>query len=255
MANSYWFFDVAGLVVDVTGGNPTPGTPLQGWSLNSPFTNNQLWTFEPGPSGGFFIKSNLGDNLVIDVKGGNSAPGTPLQVWPQNTPPTNNQLWRFAPYFPFAQGSFHSLLGYNLVIDARGGSSARGTPLQIWPQNTPFTYNQLWNIAPVSGNSYDPRITAIVPAIIYPGFTVAGEGFQAGSQVLGNYIFSDPNTGLASSGSFATGCDLGGGFSSSNPIDTLYETNTGTLVVQVSFSLPSFSNAVAANWNGNSFTM
>ena len=55
MNNSYWLMDsLSGLFMDVTGGLAKRGTPLEVWTLNSPASANQLWTFEPGPEPGYF---------------------------------------------------------------------------------------------------------------------------------------------------------------------------------------------------------
>ena len=65
------------LVLDLPGGNTTPGTFLQVWPKNTPASSNQSWALE---SVYFCLVSALNPNLVLDVAGG-------------NTPITANQLW------------------------------------------------------------------------------------------------------------------------------------------------------------------
>jgi len=259
MANSYYFMNLgSGLVMDVLGASTTNGTPLDGWSQNSPASPNQLWTFEAGPSGNpgyYYIKSNLGHSLVVDVKGGGTASGTPLDAWPQNSPASANQLWKYEPVGPVPpQGFIQSLLGDNLVIDLKGEKTAKGTTLDVWPQGSGKA-TQLWFLIPEPGNSYSPKVTSIVASGF--GFIIKGTGFQAGTQLIATYQFSDPSTGGFSQGSFATWADFGGNFSDESPIDELTYGSPGTLTVQIFISTPALPGGgiVTANWDGSKFTI
>lgn len=259
MANSYFFLNLgADLVMDVQGAKTTNGTPLDGWTQKTPASPNQFWTFEPGPAanpGFYFIKSNLGHNLVIDVQGGKTASGTPLDVWPQNSPVTANQLWKFAPTAPVpAQGYIQSQLGHNLVIDLKGEKTAKGTLLDVWPQASSKA-TQLWFLLPASGNTYNPKITSI--AVAGQGFAITGTGFQAGTQVMATYQFTDPSTGGFSLGSFSAWTDFGGIFTNTSRIDELVSGSPGTLVIQIFFSIPAFPHGgvITAQWNGSQFTL
>ena len=87
-----------GFVLDITGSNTAPRTPLINFPTNSPASNNQIWQFIESTSveGAFYITSNL-NNFVADIYGSNTATGTPIISFPQNVPTSNNQLWTFVP--------------------------------------------------------------------------------------------------------------------------------------------------------------
>lgn len=262
MANSYRLMTLQyGFMMDVTGGVAKAGTPVEAWTPNSPPSANQLWTFEPGTDanpGFFFIKSNLDSNLVLDVTGGVSKAGTPLELWTPNSPPSANQLWKFVPFFPgapSAQGFIKNLLPPSLVVDVTGGSAAtRGTRLEVWPQDSPTSANQLWFLLAAPGNMYHPRISSIVPEGL--GFRITGTGLQAGTSVIANYSYyinSAPS--FLASGSFIATTDFGGNFVNDSPIDILNE-SPGTLQIAITLSIPEFTNNyILALWNGSTFTI
>jgi hypothetical protein len=261
MTNSYRLMTLQyGLMMDVTGGVAQAGTPVEVWTANSPPSANQLWTFEPGPAahpGFFFIKSNLGPNLVLDVTGGVSRAGTPLEVWTQNSPPSANQLWEFAPVLPgapIAQGFIRSLLAPSLVVDVTGGSRAtRGTRLEVWPQNSPASANQLWFLLAAPGNIYHPQISAIVPE--GRGFRITGTGLQAGTPVYANYTFyEDTDPSYLETGSFIATTDFGGDFVNDSPITILGE-SPGVLEIAILISEPWFPHNILALWDGQKFTI
>jgi hypothetical protein len=75
---------IAGLVLDVMGGNPAQGTQLHMWPKNG--TPAQKWTLT---ADGYLENAIAG--LVLDVMGGNPAQGTRLHMWPKNGTPA--QKW------------------------------------------------------------------------------------------------------------------------------------------------------------------
>jgi hypothetical protein len=261
MANSYRLMTLQyGFMMDVTGGVAEAGTTVEVWTANQPPSANQLWTFEPGPAanpGFFYIKSNLGPNLVLDVTGGVSRAGTHLQVWTQNSPPSANQLWEFAPALPgapIAEGFIRSLLAPSLVVDVTGGSRAtRGTRLEVWPQNSPTSANQLWFPLAAPGNIYNPQILTIVPA--GRGFTITGTGLQAGTPVFATYTFyEDTDPSNLEQGSFLAMTDFGGNFVNESPITILGE-SPGVLEIAINISEPGFPHNILALWDGSKFTI
>jgi hypothetical protein len=260
MANLYQFMSLLnGLFIDVAGGVSKAGTPLGVWTQNKPLSANQLWAFEPGPYPGFFfMKSNL-DNLVVDVAGGVSNPGTPLGVWTRKVPPSDNQLWEYVPVTPVgaptAIGYIVSALRVSphLVVDIRGANKARGTPLDVWTQNSPASANQLWWVLPAPTNTYNPTISAIVP--MGRGFRITGAGLQAASPVFASYSYYV--AGLPSNleqGSFLCTTDLGGDFVKDSPI-TILDGSPGVLGIEVNISFPGFSKGIVAQWDGSKFTI
>jgi hypothetical protein len=81
-----------GLFMDVFEGVPNspPKKVVDGYTRNSPPSDNQFWWFMPGPDnnpGYFYIRSKLSPDLFLDVKGGNQLPNTALQIYTQNSPP------------------------------------------------------------------------------------------------------------------------------------------------------------------------
>lgn len=269
MANRYRLMTAQyAFMMDVWGEVPLPGTRVITWTQNWPPSANQIWTFDQAPDANsdyFYIRSNLDPYLVLDATGGVSMAGTPLQVWTQNCPPSGNQLWKFVPFLPgapSAQGFIQSLLAPSLVVDVAGGSRAtRGTCLELWPRNTPAGAHQLWFLLADPDNSYDPKISTIVPA--GQGFRITGTGLQAGTPVFAYYSFyidSDPSN--LEQGSFVAVTDFGGNFANDSPITILNE-SPGRLQIIITLSVPAFSPSSApdfgpnilALWDGSAFTI
>jgi hypothetical protein len=178
----------------------------------------------------------------------------PLIVGTQNSPRSADQLWKYVPVLPgspLPQGFIQSQMDPNLVVDITGGATrVPSTPLEVWTRNSAaLSGNQQWFLLPAPGNSYHPRITAIVQA--GAGFSITGAGFQAGTFVWANYNFF-PRAGGVESGSFFATTDFGGGFVNNSPITILFE-GPGELQVAIVFSFPSIPNPVVAEWDGSKF--
>lgn len=86
-----------GYVLDITGSNPAPITPLINFPINSPPSNNQIWQFNQGPTEGTFYIVSLLNGFVADITASNTAPGTQIISFSINNPPSNNQLWTLVP--------------------------------------------------------------------------------------------------------------------------------------------------------------
>jgi hypothetical protein len=146
------------LVIDVRGASTQPGTAIQAFTRNPGSSDNQLWTFVPGPAGQGYnsIQSKLsspGNALVINVQGGSTAPGTPLILYPAPTGgATPNELWIPTLEPPSPNGSYfflRSKLAAANVMDVRGASTQPGTPVQLFTQNPPgYDDDQLWQLVP-----------------------------------------------------------------------------------------------------------
>lgn len=148
----------ANLVIDIEEkfGPPHAGTHLDGWSKKSiAEAGNQLWNFAAGPSGYYYLQSNL-DGLVVDIAKASTQPGAPLIVYTQKPLiDADNQLWAFTPgpdgYF-FIQGKLNGF-----VIDIEGASMERGTRLDAHPQKAiAEADNQLWQFVDTDGNVVTP---------------------------------------------------------------------------------------------------
>lgn len=123
------------LVLDINGGNLTPGTQVIVWSQNIPTSPNQVWVF--ASDGHIRCKQN--PNLVLDIYGGVLDSGREVIVWTENVPASPNQLW-----FLTGDGHIASQGNPNLVLDITGGDLNPGTPVIVYSQNNPASPNQLW---------------------------------------------------------------------------------------------------------------
>jgi hypothetical protein len=158
-AGSGYYYIVSsfsGLVIDVRGASAQPGTVIQAFTRNPGSSDNQLWTFVPGPAGPGYssIESKLstaGNALVISIQGGSTAPGTPLVL--SQAPAANatpSELWIPTIEPPSPNGTYfllRSKLAAANVIDVRGAFTQPGTPVQLYTQNPPsYDDDQLWQL-------------------------------------------------------------------------------------------------------------
>lgn len=81
-------------VLDISGSNTAPNTPIISYPINSPASNNQIWQIIESDTEGYFYIVSLLNGYVLDVTGSNTAPTTPIISYPKNSPASNNQLWR-----------------------------------------------------------------------------------------------------------------------------------------------------------------
>ncbi|WP_324291489.1 M57 family metalloprotease [Corallococcus sp. BB11-1] len=107
--------------LDVAGGTPTQGTPVQLWDCNG--SAAQRWTLTPQGE----LRSGVAPNLCLDVKGGIGAQGTSVQIYGCNG--TAAQRWTKV------GATFRSALMANLCLDVFNASTTPGTKVQIWECN------------------------------------------------------------------------------------------------------------------------
>ena len=107
--------------LDVTGGSPAQGTPLQLWECNG--TAAQQWRLTPHGE----LRSSLAPNLCLDVSNANPTPGTTVQIWECNG--TAAQRWTLA------GATLRSALGPDLCLDVFNANTSPGTRIQIWQCN------------------------------------------------------------------------------------------------------------------------
>ncbi len=81
----------SGKVLEIAGGQNTPGAAVSLWSGNGGL--NQKWRFTAG--GGAFFLVNSEYQLAMETPGGSYAAGTPVDVWTPNGGP--NQKWVLTP--------------------------------------------------------------------------------------------------------------------------------------------------------------
>jgi len=118
---------LSGHVIDIEGASKEAGAGLDAFTQKSTENDNQLWAFEPDPSGSgyFFIQSKLSGH-VIDIEGASKEAGAGLDAFTQRVTENDNQLWAFESD-PAGSGYFfiRSKLSGN-VIDIKGASKAAG---------------------------------------------------------------------------------------------------------------------------------
>lgn len=110
------------LCLEVQGGNPTPGTPVQiSHCDDGGFAQHWSYDRQIGT-----IYNPVYDKC-LDVQGGNPAPGTPVHIWDCND--TAAQKWTYDPETQVLQ----SALG--TVLDIQWGELQAGTLVWTWERN------------------------------------------------------------------------------------------------------------------------
>jgi chitosanase len=133
---------LGGKCVDVAGGNPANGTPVQLWDCNG--TPAQAWTV--GNADG----SVRALGKCLDVTAASTADGAKVQLYDCNG--TGAQRWT-------ASNGALVNTGSGKCLDATDWSTANGTRLQIW--SCAGTANQRWTLP--GGTTPDPSAPAGAP--------------------------------------------------------------------------------------------
>ncbi|QSQ25552.1 RICIN domain-containing protein [Pyxidicoccus parkwayensis] len=130
-----------GLVVDILGGNRSPGSGLVAYRAKSERegNDNQKWELVP-TRGGYLIRSRL-NGLVLDVEGANKARGTPVVMWEAHGQP--NQVWQLVP--GPVRGTYYIQSQLNgFVLDIEGARTDGTGRLITYPMKRQGAENQLW---------------------------------------------------------------------------------------------------------------
>lgn len=110
------------LCLEVQGGNPTPGTPVQVSKCDGGgFAQHWVYDRRNGT-----IHNPVYDKC-LDVQGRNSAPGTPVQIWDCNGTPA--QKWTYDPETQVLQNALGT------VLDIQWGALQAQTPVWTWGRN------------------------------------------------------------------------------------------------------------------------
>ncbi|WIG92976.1 RICIN domain-containing protein [Myxococcus sp. SDU36] len=135
---------LAGLVIDIAGGNRAPGAGLIAHPAksNRVGNDNQKWELVP-TRGGYLIRSRL-NGLVLDVEGANKAQGTRVVTWEAHGQP--NQVWQLVP--GRVRGTYYIQSQLNgLVLDIEGAKTDGSGRLITFPMKRDGTANnQLWQL-------------------------------------------------------------------------------------------------------------
>lgn len=139
----------AGLVLDLTGGQSTNGTPVQIWDSNS--TDAQKWALARQPDGLYTVKS-ISSGRHLDVRNASTKPEAAVQIFDKNL--SCAQKWAVT----LNDNSTVTLRSAcsGLAIDVAGGAiSTQGTGIQTYTSNGSAA--QQWNltsISPVTDGTY-----------------------------------------------------------------------------------------------------
>ncbi|VAW59777.1 hypothetical protein MNBD_GAMMA11-525 [hydrothermal vent metagenome] len=98
----------------------------------------------------YYIVSKL-NGFVLDITGQSKAPVTPVINYPINKPATSNQLWQRVPTGPKdpagGQSQYYIKSKLNgFVLDIKGRNTGKATPIISFPENSPASTNQIWQI-------------------------------------------------------------------------------------------------------------
>jgi hypothetical protein len=147
LAGTYEIQNVnSGLVLNVVGGNTTPGTEV----IQYPWANgqsNSLWTFVP-TSGGYYQIKNASTGQVLNVSASSGQEGALVVEWPAQSMIPGNDQW-LPVQNPDGTFSFYNLLS-RFALDAPAASTASNVQLDQYPGN--FTAAQKFNLIKPSLN-------------------------------------------------------------------------------------------------------
>lgn len=137
-----------GLAMDVSGGNPSAGTPVGGWEEN----RTRAQGFFPTPttlvSPGTYLVRCASDGRVLDVDGASFSNGTNVQLWSDNG--TGAQRWEVS--VRDDGGIVLKNARSRLALDVRNYGIEPGTNVQQW---TPTADNSAQTFYPVpSGDGW-----------------------------------------------------------------------------------------------------
>lgn len=209
----------SGKMLNISGGNPTPGTKIQ--IFDNDGTASNWWDIKRDIDG-YYTFRNLATGNYIDVTGGNFSKGTLIQSWSGNG--TCSQKWALV-----YQNNSYKLLSKcsGLALDVIKGGTANGTGLQIWSNNV--TPAQDWRLLshrapPVNDGFYSISSATNMALDVVGAQTTPGTPTQ---------IYT-PNNSPAQIWQFIKQSD--GTFSIRNPISNRYlyvpgdTTVTGTVI-------------------------
>jgi hypothetical protein len=138
-----------GRVLDVRGASTARGANVQQYQSNGTYA--QRWSFVKRQDGTWEIV-NARSGLALDVAAASLANGANIWQWTRNG--SAAQSWTLALVDPIASGRYVIVPSSNrsFAIDARGGSTFEGTPVQIYSRNG--TDAQVYEISPSSEAGY-----------------------------------------------------------------------------------------------------
>jgi len=128
-----------GNVIDVKGGNLSPGAHIILWHKKPhQEATNQRWVIDEHG----FIHLAGHPHLVLDIEGGGGA-GTKVILWNRKDHDNANQKWKVE-----HGGFIESRSGHDLVLDVEGGSHKEGAHLIVWQKKQHDNKNQKFQFVP-----------------------------------------------------------------------------------------------------------
>jgi hypothetical protein len=137
---------LAGQVLDVQGGNRSPGAAVIAYPQKQG-AENQVWEVVPSSIPGFFFIRSQMNGYVLDIKGGDRREGAAVIAYPQKPNGADNQLWELVPSRDPSYVFIRSRMN-GFVLDIRGGRQDAGAPIIAYPQKRHGADNQLWELVP-----------------------------------------------------------------------------------------------------------
>lgn len=173
-------------VLDVQGGNSSPGTPVITWPMkNWGEWHNQLWyddpmtgtirskstghcldisgdtlviqAFYPGNPNqlweryGTSIRNRHALHRVLDISGASKSNGAKVIAWDQSGAINQKFDFIYVPGLtePYMRREFFIVSELNnKVLDISGGNPSAGAGIIVWPKKSPHARNQLWYFDP-----------------------------------------------------------------------------------------------------------
>ncbi|WP_375448387.1 RICIN domain-containing protein [uncultured Fibrella sp.] len=120
----------AGKVLDVAGGNSTPGTKVQLWTSNA--SNAQRWKAVDVGSGYYKLIPQNATGTAMDIANSGTADGSQVQIYTDNG--TGAQKYKLAD----AGGGYFTIqpsYSTTSVLDISGSSTTDGAKVQLWAAN------------------------------------------------------------------------------------------------------------------------
>lgn len=170
----YLIRNALGGVLDVTDGNPVPGTNVQQWSGSSD-NRNQQWSIISNDDGTYnFI--NRATGLALDVAGGAASNCVNVQVYTSNDSAAQRFfLQHRVNLLPEGVFEIRSALSSQQVLDVAAGSAMENANVQIYSSNN--SPAQKWSVALVEGQENVYTLQSLASGL-YLGIDDAGNVCQ-----------------------------------------------------------------------------
>ncbi|RUP43919.1 ricin B lectin domain-containing protein [Jimgerdemannia flammicorona] len=137
-----------GMVLDVEGDSKNPNARVIVWPQKFRANDNQLWSYDDGylTNKNSGLDTRISDRICIptDQMTAKFLFDTQIIQSDRKLPQeVQYQRWYFC-----EEGFFYPLQNSHLVLDIKGDSDEKGTPVLLYQRKDTENYNQLWTIEP-----------------------------------------------------------------------------------------------------------